>query len=90
MYIIKVINKIINKKKNLLNSLMILKVLIKKEGLFVTAIHLVNYFFYIFLNNKMHIDTPLEKYKKFLSEKIVSKTNKKIIGGLYESGIFKL
>lgn len=85
MYITKVINRIVNKKKNLLISLKILKVFIKKEGLFVTAIHLVNYFFYIFLNNKMHIDTPLEKYKKFLSEKIVSKTNKKIIGGLYES-----
>jgi hypothetical protein len=85
MYIKKVINKIINKKKNLLISLKILKVLIKKEGLFVATIHLVNYFFYIFFNNKMHIDTPLEKYKKFLSAEIVSKTNKKIISGLYES-----
>jgi len=88
MYIKKVINKIINKKKNLLISLKILKVLVKKEGLFVATIHLVNYFFYIFFNNKIHIDTPLEKYKKFLSEKIVSKTNKKIISGLYESVYF--
>jgi hypothetical protein len=85
MYIKKVINKIINKKKNLLISLKILKVLIKKEGLFVATIHLVNYFFYIFFNNKIHIDTPLEKYKKFLSAEIVSKTNKKIISGLYKS-----
>jgi hypothetical protein len=59
--------------------------LLLKEGFFVTTIHLINYFFYIFFNNKFHIDTPLEKYKKFLATEIAKKTNKKIISGLYKS-----
>jgi hypothetical protein len=85
MNIIKIIKKIINKKKNLLTSIKTVKVLLIKEGFFVTTIHLTNYFFYIFFNNKLHIDTPLEKYKKFLAAEIVRITNKKIINGIYKS-----
>jgi hypothetical protein len=85
MNIIKSIKKIINKKKNLITSIKTVKVLLIKEGFFVTTIHLTNYFFYIFFNNKLHIYTPLEKYKKFLAAEIVRITNKKIINGIYKS-----
>jgi len=85
MNVIKSIEKIINKKKNLLTSIKTVKVFLIKEGFFVTTIHLMNYFFYIFFNNKLHIDTPLEKYKKFLAAEIVRITNKKIINGIYDS-----
>ena len=85
MNIIKSIKKIINKKKNLSTSIKTVKVLLIKEGFFVTSIHLINYFFYIFFNNKLHIDTPLEKYKKFLAAEIARITNKKIINGIYKS-----
>jgi hypothetical protein len=47
MNIIKSIKKIINKKKNLITSIKTVKVLLIKEGFFVTTIHLTNYFFCI-------------------------------------------
>lgn len=62
---------------------------IKKYGYFTTILRIINYFFQISkLNNFIKINYPLDIYKNYLAEQIISLTNNKVKYGLYKDTYF--
>jgi hypothetical protein len=60
----------------------------QKEGLYVSIIHSLNYFFFKFFKSFFQINTPLHKYKMYLVKKIIKISNNRIMYGLYKNVYF--
>lgn len=61
---------------------------IKKEGFFVTLIHIINFLIITLFKKKSFIKTPFHKTKIYLTKKICLLSNYKIIYGPYKNVFF--
>ena len=68
-----------------MKKLLIIKNYYKKEGTFITVIHLINYFFRKIIRTNFRINTPLDNLKNYLLKKVIKISNRKIMSGIYKN-----
>lgn len=72
-------------KSSIMKKIAITKNYYEKEGIFITVIHLINFFFYKIIRTNFRINTPLDNLKNYLLKKVIKVSKRKIMSGIYKN-----